>query len=250
MKLAQLEGKPEIFYTLQGEGKNLGRPSIFVRLSHCNLHCIWCDTDYTWNWKGTSFKHHNDQDPAYTKYDRKQWIAQVKEEEVRDLISQYPCKNIVITGGEPLLQQREVLRLCQLLKSTDERFWIEVETNGTISPSTSLNYWIDQYNVSPKLKNSENPEAIRIKPETLDFFSRSAKTYFKYVIDQPSDLEEVLYMVENHAIKREHVYLMPEGTDAKQLEEKRAWLVEICKTHGFNYTDRLHIHIWGSKRGV
>ncbi|TRX52681.1 7-carboxy-7-deazaguanine synthase QueE [Fulvivirga sp. M361] len=250
MKLACLNDRPEIFHTIQGEGKSLGKPSVFVRLSLCNLHCVWCDTDYTWNWKGTTFKHNYDEIPDYAKYDKKAWIIELNVEEINNIIQSFNCKNVVITGGEPLLQQNELATLCRTLKSSKEGFEIEIETNGTIIPNISLDPWVDQYNVSPKLKNSGNSDHLRIKPKVLDFFGNNSKAYFKYVIESTTDLEEVLSMVKGHTIRTEQVFLMPQGVSAEELKKKRIWLVEACKKYGFNYTDRLHIHIWGNKRGV
>ncbi len=250
MKLARLKGKPEIFYTIQGEGKSLGKPSLFVRTSLCNLHCIWCDTDYTWNWEGTSFPHVYDRDPGYTKYKKSEWIEEIPVSDVLEIICGYECKNIVLTGGEPMLQQKELQELCRALKKTDSTYWIEMETNGTLLPEKDFDLYLDQYNVSPKLKNSNNPEKLRIRPEVLHYFSKNPRASFKFVIDSRADLQEVLDIVNTYRIKAPQVYLMPQGTAAGQLAEKRVWLVEICKQYGFNYTDRLHIHIWGSKRGV
>lgn len=250
MKLARLNDKPEIFYTIQGEGRSLGKPSIFLRLSLCNLHCIWCDTDYTWNWAGTSFKHIYDKDPGYSKYHKKDWVIDITPEEIGKILGRFPCQNIVITGGEPLLQQKELITLCHALKHQNDDYWIEIETNGTIVPDSELDHWIDQYNVSPKLKNSGNPGSLRNKPKALSYFSGSTKAYFKYVIDGPADLDEVLEIIDQYHIKKDRIFLMPQGVSPETLAEKRIWLVEICKEHGFNYTDRLHVHIWGNKRGV
>ncbi len=250
MKLARLEGRPEIFYTLQGEGKSLGQPSVFIRTSLCNLHCIWCDTDYTWNWEGTRFEHLYDQQPGYTKYKKSEWIEEISVKDTAELLESYDCKNIVLTGGEPMLQQDELVALCRLLKEKDGRYKIEIETNGTLLPGKDFDRYIDQYNVSPKLSNSNNPEKLRLKPDVLDFFSKSDKAFFKFVIDTETDLAEVQQVISRHSIRKEHVYLMPQGVTPAQLHEKRKWLVEICKAHKYNYTDRLHIHIWGSKRGV
>ncbi|MGD1959968.1 MAG: 7-carboxy-7-deazaguanine synthase QueE [Fulvivirga sp.] len=248
MKLARLAGKPEIFYTIQGEGKSLGKPSIFVRTTLCNLHCIWCDTDYTWNWKGTRFRHVNDQKPGYEKFDKAEWIEEVATKAIVEQIASFPCKNVVLTGGEPLLQQEELTELCQELKSRD--YWIEIETNSTLSPNKSLRELIDQYNVSPKLKNSDNPERIRIKPKVLTAFSGDPKSIFKFVIDSEEDLSEVFELQKNFNIPAEKIYLMPQGTNAETLNQKCLWLVEICKTYGFNFTDRLHVQLWGDKKGV
>ena len=91
-------------------------PSVFVRTSLCNLHCIWCDTDYTWNWIGTRFPHVNDERPGYQKFDKKNWIAECSTDEVAALVSAYPCQNVILTGGEPMLQQPALAALMQHLR--------------------------------------------------------------------------------------------------------------------------------------
>lgn len=250
MKLAKLNNGPEIFHTIQGEGKSLGKPSIFIRTSLCNLHCVWCDTDYTWNWEGTPFTHHFDQRPGYKKYKKDDWVLDVLVTDIVDIVKAIPCKNIVLTGGEPLMHQKQLLALTNQLKAIDESYWFEIETNCTLTPTQELDELIDQYNVSPKLANSGNSEKLREKAATYQFFSTNDKSVFKYVIDTEGDLEEVLTLIDKYKIDAQKVYLMPQGTAKQQLIEKQQWLIEMCKTHGFNYSDRLHIHIYGEKRGV
>lgn len=250
MKLAKLNGKAEIFHTIQGEGKSLGRPSIFIRTSLCNLHCSWCDTDYTWNWIGTPFKHEKDADPGYEKYSKTEYIVQLSAEEIATELERIDCRNVVLTGGEPLLQQSELVELMHLLRKADQRYRFEVETNGTILPSEAFDELVDQYNVSPKLANSNNPIKLREKPEVYDFFSNNKKAVFKFVVSNTDDLQEVLDLIRKYAISPNHVFLMPEGTSPEKLRAKQQWLIEECKKHNFNYTDRLHIHIYGNKRGV
>lgn len=245
MKLAKLNNKAEIFYTIQGEGKNLGKPSVFVRTSLCNLHCIWCDTDYTWNWENTPFE-----TIANKKYRREDYILESTAEEAASEIRQYGCYHIVLTGGEPMMQQKELVSLMSILKSENPAYFFEIETNGTLPPSEEFDELIDQYNISPKLANSNNEEKIRLKPQALTYFSNHYKSNFKFVISSESDLEEVLEIIHSYKINSGKVYLMPEGTNPQSLKKKQTWLIEICKRYGFNYTDRLHIHIYGSKRGV
>ncbi len=248
MKLAKLEGAPEIFYSIQGEGASMGKPAIFIRLSLCNLHCIWCDTDYTWNWTNTAFEHVNDKKQGYTKFSKEDWIIELNTEEILQEIAQYPCKRIILTGGEPLMQQKELIKLAASLKG--KGYFIEIETNGTILPSEEVDQHIDQYNVSPKLENSNNKLNLRIKEKVLNFFGEHDRASFKFVVDSEGDLEEVNQLVESHQIHPAKVYLMPQGTTSLSLQEKQLWLVEICKSIGYNYTDRMHIHLYGDKRGV
>lgn len=247
IKIAKPDEHPEIFYSIQGEGRNLGQPSIFVRTSLCNLHCCWCDTDYTWNWKGTRFEHDNDPAPGYEKFDKSKVIAEMSVEAVADSVRQFPCKNVVLTGGEPMIQQEA---LAQLMEALGPDYWFEIETNGTLRPADRFDALIHQYNVSPKLANSNNPKQLRERPKVYEYFAAQPKAVFKFVLTQRSELQEVLSLVERYQIPPERVYLMPEGTSAEDLVEKQAWLVEVCKAYGFFFTSRLHVWIYGDRRGV
>ncbi|MCR9252131.1 MAG: 7-carboxy-7-deazaguanine synthase QueE [bacterium] len=248
LNIAKLDQGPEIFHTIQGEGKNLGVPSVFIRLSLCNLYCVWCDTDYTWNWENTNYNHVNDSKPDYSKFKKDEHILRMTADQILEEVAQYNCKHVVITGGEPLVQHKELIELCAKLKSL--RKHIEFETNGTLVPNEDLEPLIDQYNVSVKLSNSFVKKEERISPKAIEFFSQSSKSNFKFVIEEQSDLDEVLHLIEEYQIPHDSVYLMPQGTTPEMLNNKQQWLIEVCKEKGFNYTDRLHIHVYGPKRGV
>jgi len=250
VKLAKLNGKPEIFHSIQGEGKNIGQPSVFIRTSLCNLHCIWCDTDYTWNWEKTRFKHVKDVNPSYKKYKMEEMISEQSIEVIYDEVVKTNCKNIVLTGGEPMMQLEELSTLMDYFMQKDDQYFFEIETNGTLIPDERFDNLIHQYNVSPKLANSNNPKKLREKPEAYHYFAKNDKAHFKFVIADKIDLEEVLGICKTYTIPNTKVYLMPEGTNPKMLQEKQQWLIELCKTYQFNYTDRLHVHIYGDKRGV
>jgi 7-carboxy-7-deazaguanine synthase len=250
LKMAKLNGQPEIFYSIQGEGKSIGKPAVFVRTSLCNLHCVWCDTDYTWNWTGTRFKHQFDQTPGYQKYDKKTWIAPVAVAEIADIIAKYPCKRVILTGGEPMLQQPALVQLMLALRAIQPDYIFEVETNGTMRPIPDFDVSIDQYNVSPKLENSGNPKKLREKAAPYRFFAQSPKSNFKFVVSEKKDLQEVLGIIRQYEIPNDKIWLMPEGLSRHALTRRRKWLVEVCKSEGFQYSDRLHIQIWGSKKGV
>jgi 7-carboxy-7-deazaguanine synthase len=250
LKLAKLNGQPEIFYSIQGEGKSIGVPSIFVRTSLCNLHCIWCDTDYTWNWKGTRFPHIFDAKPDYQKFDKKDWIALTSIAQIVQIIQTFEGKNIILTGGEPMIQQAELVLLMHYLRNLSSEYRFETETNGTILPTPDFDNLIDQYNVSPKLENSGNSKKLREKEKVYRFFAQNPKSNFKFVVSEVNDLQEVLFLIKKYNIPSEKIYLMPEGTTPELLSEKREWLIEICKKYNFRFSDRLHIQIWGSKKGV
>ncbi len=253
MKLARLNEQAEIFLSIQGEGRSLGQPSIFVRSSLCNLYCVWCDTDYTWNWQGTPYAHRRDGEPGYAKYDPQAEIIERSPEEIVAAIRRLNCRRLVATGGEPLLQQREWVTVMRLLREQDDgcgAYWFEVETNGTLAPSVDLDMLVDQYNVSPKLSNSGVPERLRWKPEALTSLAENPKAWFKFVVSAPTDLDEILTLCRSFRIGTERVYLMPEGTDEATLSERQAWLADLCARQGFQLTDRLHVRIWGARRGI
>ena len=132
-------GQPEIFHSLQGEGATIGVATVFLRLSLCNLSCSWCDTKYTWDWENFHYK---------------QEVVALEMEDVREIILAYNCPHLVVTGGEPLLQQTELIPLISGLKQ--QGYYCEVETNGTIAPLPEMERDIDQWNVSPKLSTSAN----------------------------------------------------------------------------------------------
>lgn len=223
----------EIFHSIQGEGPHGGRPAVFLRLAGCNLRCVWCDTEYSWNWE---------------KFDPKKETCNLTTEAAVEEMSRYPCKHLVITGGEPLVQQKELTPLALRMKR--KGFFIEMETNGTLLPRPELDAFIDQYNCSPKLKNSGHTTAEKEKGRILKFFAASPKTIFKFVIAGPACYREVQTFMEKYAISKERVCLMPEGKNAAALDEKMRWLVPLSLERGIALTDRLHIRLFGARRAT
>jgi 7-carboxy-7-deazaguanine synthase len=250
MKLAKLGEGPEIFHTIQGEGVSVGTPAVFIRASRCNLHCIWCDTDHTWNFLGTPWLHEKDTNPGYSKFNKADVTCEIEPLEAAQRILAFACPRTVITGGEPLLQETEFLEMIHHIRQTQPDHQFEMETNGTRIPSAALYEAIQQFNVSPKLSNSGMTESLRLKPETLQFFARSPKAWFKFVVAVPSDLEEIQALCTTHQLPAHRVLLMPEGRTSAALDRHAAWLAEVCRDQGFRFCDRLHIRLWGDKRGV
>jgi len=228
----QPDGHPEIFYSIQGEGVNIGKPAVFLRLGLCNLACTWCDTKYTWDWE---------------EYDPKEQIIEMPLEEVEREILGYNCKYLVITGGEPMIQQGQLVPLLERLKNKE--FRIEIETNGTIVPSPKLANLIDHWSVSPKLENSGNLLSSREVPEGYRFFCELSSSHFKYVIQNEDDFAEVQSIVQKYNLPAERIVLMPEAKDKETLVKKSRWLVELCKAQGYLFSTRLHILLWGNERG-
>ncbi|HTA70212.1 MAG TPA: 7-carboxy-7-deazaguanine synthase QueE [Bryobacteraceae bacterium] len=220
----------EIFYSVQGEGMLAGVPSVFVRTSGCNLRCTWCDTPYTsWQPEGE---------------DRS--IESIAEE-----VDRYGAEHVVITGGEPMIApgiEELTRRLTQ---------HVTVETAGTVDVAVRC----DLMSISPKLANSTprdrdggrwaaQHERLRHQPEIL---KRLMERYFyqlKFVISDPGDLTEVRTIVNELEASKDRVLLMPEGVDPALLAERGRWLVEVCKQEGFRFSPRLHIELWGNRRGV
>ncbi|MDP4791049.1 MAG: 7-carboxy-7-deazaguanine synthase QueE [Verrucomicrobiales bacterium] len=251
MKLARLpDGSPEIFFTLQGEGRHTGLPSVFIRASLCNLHCRWCDTDYTWNWDDTSHAHDKDADPSYRKYRREDQILDLSAAAIVEAVSAYPCRHYVFTGGEPLLQEKAWVTLMTALLETAPSSTFEIESNGTLLPGAAFLDRIDQINLSPKLANSGVARELRYKPAVLEALAATGKADFKFVIGDVADLTEVLDLLKDVTIPPSHIFLMPKAISVAELEANQTFVAALAQEHGFRYSDRLHLRLFGAKRGV
>ncbi|MCU0797951.1 MAG: 7-carboxy-7-deazaguanine synthase QueE [Akkermansiaceae bacterium] len=250
MKLAKLHDGPEIFHTIQGEGISAGLPATFVRASRCNLHCRWCDTDYTWNFIGTPWPHDHDSRPGYAKFDKAAVTLDLAPETIAALIRERPPRRVVFTGGEPLLQQEAWLEIIRLLRADGSSWIFETETNGTRLPLAEFDAAIDQFNVSPKLSHSGVAESLRLVPDALRHFAATGKAWFKFVASSPADLGEIDAIVATHALPTERILLMPEGRTAAELDRHAAFLAQACIDRGWRFSDRLHVRIWGDQRGV
>ena len=250
MKLARLGDGPEIFHTLQGEGIAAGTPAVFIRTSRCNLHCVWCDTDHTWNFEGTPWAHEKDAQPGYRKHRREDVTWEMTPEAAAEAILSYRCPHTVITGGEPLLHEADLLEMTGHIRARQPEHFFEVETNGTRLPGDAFTREIGRFNVSPKLANSGMESRLRIIPEILAGFAAMPQAWFKFVIAAESDLDEVMALVADHGLPAQRILLMPEGRHVAELDATAAWLAGRCRDLGFRFSDRLHIRLWGDKRGV
>jgi 7-carboxy-7-deazaguanine synthase len=235
-------GEPEIFHSLQGEGISLGRPSVFVRLSGCNLACHWCDTPYTWFFDGHAGEHRGG-----ARYDRRANSVTLDIGDTAERIRAFDCRHIVFTGGEPLLQQPALAALCSLLGPD---YHIEIESNGTVALTPGFSQHVHQLNLSPKLGHSGNADSARLSAGALAGHARDPRAWFKFVIADPGDAEEVAALAERFAISGERIILMPEGTTPASLHARSAWLAPLCLDRGWRFTDRLHIHLYGDTRGT
>jgi 7-carboxy-7-deazaguanine synthase len=223
----------EIFYSIQGEGMLAGVPSVFVRTSGCNLRCVWCDTPHTsWSPEGTDMT-----------------VA-----EIREAVLQYPAKHAVITGGEPMIAP-DIIRLTESIRQLPRH--VTVETAGTVYHPVAC----DLMSISPKLENSTPLEReggkwapqhdrLRYRPEILKQLMTEYEYQLKFVVASPDDMNEIAKILADVSADRSRVVLMPEGTTPEAIRDRASWLTEICKREGFPYSPRLHIDLWGNRRGI
>ena len=221
----------EIFKSIQGEGTNAGKPSIFLRTAECNLKCTWCDTKYTWDWKN---------------FDYSKEVKEISIKEIREIIERFHLRHLVITGGEPLMQQDDLAELLVFLKP---EFYVEIETNGTILPNNPLSALVDQWNVSPKTKNSGNPLEMCEDNECYAFFSKQKNCYFKYVVENKDDLMEIHHLMKKHRLEKNRVLLMTQAITKEEMLEREAGVFLMSKEHDLGFSPRMHVTKWGNQRG-
>lgn len=222
----------EVFESIQGEGPSAGEPAAFVRLATCNLRCSFCDTKYTWDW-------------AQYRYDVE--VRHVDVASVVETLSEKSIRRLVVTGGEPLLQQRA---LRTLVGAIGEDWFVEVETNGTLSPGPPLVERINQWNVSPKLANSDEPEERRLSFEALRCLRNTERAWLKWVIGGTPDAEEAARLTERLEWPASKVLFMPRAATRAELVDRSAEVARLAAHHGFATSPRLHIERWGGRRGV
>ena len=221
----------EIFKSIQGEGPNFGKPAIFLRTAQCNLKCTWCDTKYTWDWEN---------------YDYTKEVKEMTLEEIKEQLLDLEIKHLVITGGEPLLQQDDLADLLSFLKPD---FYVEIETNCTILPNKMLTDLVDQWNVSPKTENSGNPLELYENDECYYFFANQKNCFFKYVVEDESDIPEIKKFVTKYNIPENHVQLMTQASTKEEISAREKSISELAKANNFLFSPRLHVAMWGAQRG-
>lgn len=231
--------------TLQGEGPSAGRACNFVRLGLCNLDCGWCDTPFTWDWKGKNG----------VAYDRKaelstmpvaDIIAEVEELATRPMLT-------VISGGEPLVQAASLDRLVSGLLDSEAVTSVEIETNGTHLPSEllqslSINGYV-HFNVSPKLSGSGVDPRTAIVPETLKAFG-SLDSIYKFVVSNQKELAEIKMLSEMIGVPGDRIWLMPEGTSSDVIASNFAAVFDAAVLHGWSCSTRLHVLAHEDKRRI
>jgi len=219
--------------TVQGEGPSQGRRCGFVRLGRCNLDCAWCDTPFTWDWSG---KNGVPYDPATE-------LVVMPVEDVADRVKAMGVGLLVVSGGEPLIQQNRLPALFDLLPDVQ----VEVETNGTRKPTAEMTGRV-RYNVSPKLANSGVPHDRRIVPEALAALNVPG-TAWKFVCRTERCLDEVDNIVGEYGLDPSAVWVMPEGRTVTELDRHLGNVADRAVTTGYNLTGRLHVTVWGDTKG-
>ncbi len=229
----------ELFRSIQGEGVHTGAPSYFVRLARCNLSCSWCDTAYSWD------------------FERYDYDAEVTTLELEELVMRVLAESpgrLVITGGEPLLQQKGLVAFLAVLderraQTGAPREVVEIETNGTVPPRYELLDRVDHWNVSPKLASSGEPEERRIRVRALTALRDTGRASLKLVVRE-DNLAEADALIAALDWPRERVVLMPEASTRAALSERGPLVAAAALSRRVRYSSRLHIELFGGKRGV
>ena len=250
----------ECFISVQGEGLRAGRPSLFIRTSGCNLRCVFhnkdgkasstCDTSYA------SFNPTNEK-----KY---------SIDEAVDVFVQHCVEDVVITGGEPLLDMEGLATLIMKLREVSPYICVTVETNGTIVPDDVLLEAVDLWSVSPKLHSScpterdckkfeINPSFVNLHEKRRINFDALAKIVdesndcqLKFVYTGPECLDEIKQL-RDELQKRvldsnvnKYIMLMPEGITRKAILDKSEECINVCIDEGWTFSSRLQILVWGN----
>ncbi len=228
----------EIFYSVQGEGSLTGVPSVFIRTSGCNLRCDWCDTPYaSWTPEG----------------------PEMTSSEILTEVLKHPANHVVVTGGEPMVA-KGIHELISALQSLGKH--VTIETAGTVSPGSVR---ADLASLSPKLANStpslekagaawvQRHEQTRLQPAILrEWLETSADYQLKFVISSEADLHEAQAVILSIGIPvpADKILLMPEGTSMETMRTRYPLLIAACLKHGYRLSPRLHIELFGNKRGT
>ena len=247
----------EHFYSIQGEGKYTGVPSLFFRLGGCNMRCegfgciekapdgseiLGCDTVYAVDKKSFGAS----------------WEQIKKSDELIEIFKSYNLPDdvdIVMTGGEPLLHSDNPILIAFLEFLISSHHRVTFETNGAVAVDFDKNpvYKSCIYALSVKLSNSAERYEKRVRPDIFNnIIDYADETFFKFTVDKQS-LESGLSQEIDEILSLAHktdVTCMPKGGSKEEVEANTEAVIEYCKQRGFRYSDRLHIRIWDQNRGV
>jgi organic radical activating enzyme len=264
----------EQFSSIQGEGRYMGHPSIFLRTAGCNFLCGGDRAAAAY--EGTE---HEDQTQAMadTMADGgAAWVCDTisewmdgTERDIAELYDQWAANgflekleqgsHLVLTGGEPLLHQDDLTDFLGYLGREGYEPFVEVETNGSIYPDEAFRTHVDQYNLSPKLSNAGLKRAVRYDPDVIGKFvtefiqvsETAANADFKFVVGTRDDWAEIESdFLEPFDIPAQNTFVMPAGGDQSELELTRQDVAELAIDHSVQFSERLQIVIWDEATGV
>lgn len=230
-----------LFYTLEGEGEYIGKPSVFMRLSMCNLTCKGfasadsphgCDSYISW-----SIKNKMSFNDIFKLMDDNKYVDK--------LISGAILK---ITGGEPLIQQKQLLKFIEAFRLKYKFIpTIDFETNATIHPENAWLAYNATFTTSPKLTSNGDDEEKTYKPDVLKWHVIN-KSGFKFVISQSEDIDEIWrkYVTDNNGINipLHRIWFMPCCGSRIEHIEKAPAVAEYAKALNVNFSPRLHLLVW------
>lgn len=221
--------------TIQGENF-VGIPSTFLRLQGCTLNCVWCDTVEVWRYGN----------PYSTCELLDLWYETGVIENLKN------GQHLILTGGSPLIQQKALLNLLSNLEFYYHFVpYVEIENEAVIMPDPAFATWIKCWNNSPKLNNSGNAHGLQYKPEVLKYLSGLDNSWFKFVISNESDWDEIEEkFLKPELIRKDQIVLMPEGCTREELQKHYQFVVDMCVKYNVRMTDRMHVTIWNKKVGV
>jgi len=232
----------KVFYTIEGEGEYVGKPSVFMRMSMCNLTCVGfasedspngCDSYISWSVKN------------------KMTFAEIFQMiESNNYIEHLKCGAILkLTGGEPLIQQKQLLKFIDAMYEKYKFIpIIDFETNATVMPDER---WVSEFaatfTTSPKLTTNGDPEEKTYKPEVLKWHVEN-RSGFKFVITSDRDIEEIWrkYVDDSEDINvpLNRIWFMPCCGSREEHVERAAAVAEYAKAMHVNFSPRLQLIIW------
>jgi 6-pyruvoyltetrahydropterin 2'-reductase len=231
-----------VFYTIEGEGEFIGKPSVFMRLAMCNLTCIGfasedsphgCDSFVSW-----SVKNKKTFQEVFDLMEKNNYIEHLRNDAI-----------LKLTGGEPLIQQKQLLKFIEaFVDKYDFLPVIDFETNATLLPHEDWsNKWVATFTTSPKLSSNGDPEEKTYNPEVLKWHAQN-NSGFKFVITSDKDIEEIWrkYVQDEHGINvaLNRIWFMPCCGSREEHIKNALAVAEYAKSMHVNFSPRLQLVIW------